>query len=524
MRLAAAAGHAARAGVGRRRRRPRARGRGSRTWPKLASRDAGRVEWRDDARGRRRRAATGCEVPSPAVERDGRGVRAPIAPALGARLGAAGRVGRRARRASAASRCVRRRSGGGAVLLVPGEVVWVDVIAARRRPAVGRRRRPGRPTGSGELWAAALAACGVTGADGAPRADGPHAVVVAGVLRRARDRARCTLGGRKVVGISQRRTRAAGPVPVRGLPAAGTRTRSWPLLVRAAPRAPLERGRAGLEVPARRAGRRVRGRPPDLTATRPGRELRTAAAGVARVAPPACTDRAASCATSASPRRAVRARCARPGGESGPPRVARVVVGWGRVGREEGVKWGKWLTVGGSGVYGGGQWGSVGGGGHRPARRAPPEAGSSTKEAGPGCSSAGTSASSTPRVGWHLPSDFRPRFEPRCYLAYGQDGCIDVMTPEAFEEMANETMDERQKRGELDRDRAAHAGRNAFEVAVDGQGRVSIDRDAARASPGSSSAARWWSSGAFDRVEIWHARGLRRASTPPAALALKGAA
>ena len=31
-----------------------------------------------------------------------------------------------------------------------------------------------------------------------------------------------------------------------------------------------------------------------------------------------------------------------------------------------------------------------------------------------------------------LPSDFRPRFEPRCYLAYGQDGCIEVMTPEAY--------------------------------------------------------------------------------------------
>src|SRR4026207_2436348 len=75
-----------------------------------------------------------------------------------------------------------------------------------------------------------------------------------------------------------------------------------------------------------------------------------------------------------------------------------------------------------------------------------------------------------------LPSEFRPRFEPRCYLAYGQDGCIEVMTPEAFEDMANDLIT-RQKRGELTLAELRTKASNAFAVSVDGQGRVTIDRD-----------------------------------------------
>jgi len=101
-----------------------------------------------------------------------------------------------------------------------------------------------------------------------------------------------------------------------------------------------------------------------------------------------------------------------------------------------------------------------------------------------------------------LPSDFRPRFEPRCYLAYGQDGCIEVMTPEAFEAMANELM-ERQKRGEVTRSELRTKASTAFIAAVDGQGRITIDRDLrsfAGIEPGNTVMV----SGAFDRVEVWH--------------------
>jgi MraZ protein len=100
-----------------------------------------------------------------------------------------------------------------------------------------------------------------------------------------------------------------------------------------------------------------------------------------------------------------------------------------------------------------------------------------------------------------LPSDFRPRFEPRCYLAYGDDGCIEVMTPEAFESMANELI-ERQKKGEVSRSQVRAKASNAFIASVDGQGRITIGADMrsfAEIEPGSTVVV----SGAFDYVEVW---------------------
>jgi len=62
--------------------------------------------------------------------------------------------------AAAGVELVRRRSGGGAVLLVPGEVVWVDVIVPAGDPLwdddVGRATH-----WLGATWARALAACGM---------------------------------------------------------------------------------------------------------------------------------------------------------------------------------------------------------------------------------------------------------------------------------------------------------------------------------------------------------------------------
>lgn len=100
---------------------------------------------------------------------------------------------------------VHRRSGGGAVLLVPGEVVWIDVIVPASDPRwcddVGRAT-----WWLGEAWAAALAAVGCPGA-------GVH---LGGMVTTAWSRLVCFAGmgpgevsiaGRKAVGISQRRTR-----------------------------------------------------------------------------------------------------------------------------------------------------------------------------------------------------------------------------------------------------------------------------------------------------------------------------
>lgn len=105
---------------------------------------------------------------------------------------------------------VRRRSGGGAVLVVPGELLWLDVLVPagdpRWDPDVGRAFH-----WLGDVWVDALDALGVRAA--------PHH---GGLVTTSWSRLVCFAGigpgevvlgagdgaGPKVVGISQRRTRA----------------------------------------------------------------------------------------------------------------------------------------------------------------------------------------------------------------------------------------------------------------------------------------------------------------------------
>lgn len=111
-----------------------------------------------------------------------------------------GRVGR-----AAGLDVARRRSGGGAVLLEPGRVVWADVVVPAGDDLwvadVGRAA-----WWLGETWATALDALGVPGA----------VVHRGGLIRSAWSAQVCfaglgpgevTVEGRKAVGISQRRTR-----------------------------------------------------------------------------------------------------------------------------------------------------------------------------------------------------------------------------------------------------------------------------------------------------------------------------
>lgn len=107
----------------------------------------------------------------------------------------------------------RRRSGGGAVLLVPGEHVWVDVVL----PAADALWIDDVGSSSwwlGEAWAAAIAAADVERhGHGRLRPE----VHRGGVSERELGRLVCfgatgpgevSVGGRKLVGLSQRRTRA----------------------------------------------------------------------------------------------------------------------------------------------------------------------------------------------------------------------------------------------------------------------------------------------------------------------------
>ena len=107
--------------------------------------------------------------------------------------------------AGAAIEVARRRSGGGAVLVEPGRLVWADVVVpagdALWQPDVGRAA-----WWLGDTWAGALEVLGLPGAavhrGGLVRSRWSFAVCFAGL-----GPGEVTVAGRKVVGIASRRTR-----------------------------------------------------------------------------------------------------------------------------------------------------------------------------------------------------------------------------------------------------------------------------------------------------------------------------
>lgn len=97
---------------------------------------------------------------------------------------------------------VRRRSGGGAVVLIPGECLWVDVLLPRDDPRwdddIGRAAH-----WVGDAWAVAVGDGARAHRGALQRSPWSDLVCFAGI-----GPGEVTVGGRKVVGISQRRTRA----------------------------------------------------------------------------------------------------------------------------------------------------------------------------------------------------------------------------------------------------------------------------------------------------------------------------
>ncbi len=158
------------------------------------------VTWRVEHRRLGVAAFHALEVPAPAARAVW--VAEPTAPALVIGSTQPDRVVR----PGAEIEVVRRRSGGGAVLVVPGDVLWVDVIVPADDELwdddVGRAAH-----WLGRVWAAALGELGVAGkvhTGGLVAAPHSTQVCFAGL-----GPGEVTVDGRKVVGISQRRTRSA---------------------------------------------------------------------------------------------------------------------------------------------------------------------------------------------------------------------------------------------------------------------------------------------------------------------------
>lgn len=101
-----------------------------------------------------------------------------------------------------------------------------------------------------------------------------------------------------------------------------------------------------------------------------------------------------------------------------------------------------------------------------------------------------------------LPSGHRAKFAANCYLAFGQDGCIDVLTADGFEEVANEMMT-KVRSGEITKAQQRVLAASTIEAVFDNQGRLTIDaslREYAGIEPGNPVTV----IGSFDRVEIWN--------------------
>ena len=174
----------------------------------------------------------------------------------------------RAALAAAGVDLVRRRSGGGAVLVEPARTVWIDVDVPVGDPLWSDD--VGRSFGwLGRTWAAALGDLGLD-ARGARRWAVHHTVVAAHLLRRARAR-RGDGGGAKAVGLAQRRTRHGARFQTRRQPGVGSGTARRPARARCGGAGAGGRRPAGAVVPVPGPGgpgRRRLPRPASVTTRR----------------------------------------------------------------------------------------------------------------------------------------------------------------------------------------------------------------------------------------------------------------
>jgi MraZ protein len=100
-----------------------------------------------------------------------------------------------------------------------------------------------------------------------------------------------------------------------------------------------------------------------------------------------------------------------------------------------------------------------------------------------------------------LPAPFRSHLGEHCYVAIGQDKCLNVIPADQFESMAEQLMG-RVERGEMSMQRQRAVSSSASLVTIDKQGRVSID-DRLREYAQLTTESRVVVTGNFTTIEIW---------------------
>ena len=105
-----------------------------------------------------------------------------------------------------------------------------------------------------------------------------------------------------------------------------------------------------------------------------------------------------------------------------------------------------------------------------------------------------------------LPSSFRGELGDHCYLYLGDDGCVGVIGEDEFHQQAQELI-EQVKRGEASRARRRAFSGGASRVAIDKQGRVTLEarlREHARIDVQAPVQVL----GDLDHIEIWNPASL----------------
>jgi MraZ protein len=100
-----------------------------------------------------------------------------------------------------------------------------------------------------------------------------------------------------------------------------------------------------------------------------------------------------------------------------------------------------------------------------------------------------------------LPPSFRSTIGEQCYLTYGDDGCVRIMSDDVFQAEAQDMID-KVRTGEVSRAKQRVFASSVVRAGIDKQGRVLVD-PRLRSHAAVELQAPVTVLGALDRIEIW---------------------